>query len=75
MIGALDPNTSLDWAQQTAVSFGHTTIIQLPHTGAVDSTVDSCVQRLRSDFLANPTRAIPTNACARAIAPVTFAGA
>jgi DNA-binding SARP family transcriptional activator len=75
LIGALDPNTSLDWAHQTAVSFGHATVIQLPHTGAVDSTVDPCVERLRNEFLADPTRPVPTDACARAIDPVTFAGA
>ncbi|MDQ1456189.1 MAG: hypothetical protein QOH28_1809, partial [Actinomycetota bacterium] len=75
IIGALDPNTSLDWAHQTAASFGHATVIQLPHTGAVDSTVDPCDQRLRNDFLADPTRPIPADSCAHAIAPVTFTGA
>ena len=65
LIGALDPYTSLDWAQQTAVSFGHATIVQLPHTGALYSSSDPCVQRLRRNFLDDPTRPVPTDSCAR----------
>jgi pimeloyl-ACP methyl ester carboxylesterase len=74
LVGSLDPFTSLDWAQQTAASFGHATVVQFPHTGAVDASVNPCVSALRRGFLDDPTRAISANACSRAVAPVTFTG-
>lgn len=74
VIGALDPFTSSSWAQQTARSFGHATVVELPHSGNVSSTTDSCVSRIRTDFLAHPLRPDPPDTCAHAIPSIRFAG-
>jgi pimeloyl-ACP methyl ester carboxylesterase len=72
--GELDPFTSREWAQQTAASFGHATVVQLPHLGNVASSGDPCITELRAGFLANPQQHIPVAACARSIPPIHFAG-
>jgi pimeloyl-ACP methyl ester carboxylesterase len=75
VVGALDPFTSPGWAEQTATSFGHATVVELPHTASADSSPAPCIGRVRSAFLADPRRPIRADACAREIPPVRFAGA
>jgi DNA-binding SARP family transcriptional activator/pimeloyl-ACP methyl ester carboxylesterase len=75
VFGALDPFTSPSWAQETARSFGTATIVELPHSGNAATTPDPCAVRIRSEFLAHPRRALPTDACAHATAAVHFVGA
>jgi hypothetical protein len=72
--GDLEPFTSNDWAQEIARTFGRTTVVELPHLGRVATSSNPCVLRLRAGFLADPQRAIPTDACAREIPSIHFAG-